>query len=53
MKTSKTKYKLSELAKDIKTASAELIDILADLGGDAKKTSSVLTPEELGYVMEY
>ena len=54
MKTNaKTKYKLSELAKDINTSSAELIEVLAELGGDAKKTSSVLTPEEVGYVMEH
>ncbi|MBR6872302.1 MAG: translation initiation factor IF-2 [Ruminococcus sp.] len=47
------KYKLNELAKDLKLQSGDLIECLAALGGDAKKTVSSLTPEEVSYVFEY
>ncbi|MBQ1538208.1 MAG: translation initiation factor IF-2 [Ruminococcus sp.] len=49
----KNKYKLSELAKDINVASNDVINAVADLGGEPKKSSSTLTPEEVGYVFEY
>ena len=51
MKT--TKYKLSEMAKDLKVTNNELIECLGKLGGEPKKTQSVLTPEEISYVLEY
>ena len=47
------KYKLNELAKDLKLSSAEVIECLGALGGDAKKTVSALTPEEVSYVFEF
>jgi len=47
------KYKLNELAKDLKLSSNQLIDCLAVLGGDPKKTVSALTPEEVTFVFEY
>ena len=44
MKT--TKYKLSDMAKDLKVTNNDLIECLGKLGGEPKKTQSVLTPEE-------
>lgn len=52
-KTVKNKYKLSELAKDIKASANDIIACLEKLGGEAKKSSSMLSPEEVSYVMEY
>ncbi len=52
MKSKISKIKLSELAKDIQTNTAEVIECLAELGGEPKKSGSMLTPEEVGYVME-
>ena len=51
MKT--TKYKLSDMAKDLKVTNNDLIECLGKLGGEPKKTQSVLTPEEISYVLEY
>ena len=50
MKT--TKYKLSDMAKDLKVTNNDLIECLGKLGGEPKKTQSVLTPEEISYVLE-
>ena len=47
------KYKLNELAKDLKLTSAELVECLEALGGERKKTVSALTPEEGSYVFDY
>lgn len=47
------KYKLNELAKDLKLSNAEVIECLGALGGDAKKTVSALAPEEVSYVFEF
>lgn len=47
------KYKLNELAKDLKLSNNQLIECLEKLTGETKKTVSVLTPEEIGYVFEY
>ena len=47
------KYKLSELAKDINAAANEVIECLSVLGGEPKKSGAFLTPQEVGYVMEY
>ena len=45
-----TKYKLSDLAKDLKLPSAEIIEALAQFG--AKKTGSSLSPDEVNYILE-
>ena len=47
------KYKLNELAKDLKLTSSQLVECLAALGGEPKKTVSALTPEEVSYVLDY
>ena len=46
-------YKLGELAKDLKLASADVIKCLDGVFGEPKKTVSSLTPEEVTYVFEY
>lgn len=46
-------YKLGELAKDLKLPSADVIKCLDGAFGEAKKTVSSLTPEEVTYVFEY
>ncbi len=46
------KYKLSDLAKDFGMDAKEIISILAERGGDAKKTGSTLNEEELNFVFE-
>lgn len=47
-----TKYKLSDLARDLKLPANDIIDCLAGRYG-AKKASATLTPEEVNYVLEY
>ena len=47
------KYKLSELAKDLKLSNGEIVECLEKLSGETKKTVASLTPEEIGYVLEY
>ena len=47
-----TKYKLSDLARDMKLAPGDIIDCLSAKYG-VKKASSSLTVEETNYVMEY
>lgn len=47
-----TKYKLSDLARDLKLSANDIIDCLAGRYG-AKKASAMLTPEEVNYVLEY
>ena len=47
------KYKLSDLAKDLKIDSKEIIALLSQNGGDAKKTGSSLNEEELNIVFEH
>lgn len=47
------KYKLSELAKDLKLSNGEIVECLEKLTGETKKTVASLTPEEIGYVLEY
>lgn len=46
-----TKYKLSDLAKDLKVSTQEVVDCLAHQYG-AKKAGNTLTPEEVNYVLE-
>ena len=45
------KYKLSDLAKDLKLPAAELIEVLAGQFG-AKKSGSSLAPDEVNYILE-
>ena len=45
------KYKLSDLAKDLKLPASELIEALAGQFG-AKKSGSSLTPDEVNYIFE-
>lgn len=47
------KYKLNELAKDLKVSNGQVIECLEKFSGETKKTMSALTPEEIGYVFEY
>ena len=47
------KYKLNELAKDLGLASGKLVECLAALGGEPKKTVSSLTPEEVSFVFDF
>lgn len=46
-----TKYKLNDLAKDLKLQNADIIDVLAPQFGQ-KKPGVSLTPEEVNYVLE-
>ena len=46
------KYKLSDLAKDLNVPAKQIIEVLAPLGGEAKKTGSVLEEKEVNYVFE-
>ena len=47
------KYKLNDLAKDLKVDAKEIIALLSQNGGDAKKTGSSLNEEELNCVFEH
>lgn len=47
-----TKYKLNDLARDLKLSANDIIECLAKEYG-AKKASSILMPEEVNYVLEY
>lgn len=47
-----TKYKLNDLAEDLKLSANDIIECLAKEYG-AKKASSILMPEEVNYVLEY
>lgn len=47
-----TKCKLNDLAKDLKLTANDIINCLSAKYG-AKKSSSMLTPEEINYVLEY
>lgn len=48
-----TKYKLNELAKDLKLGNAEVVKCLEEAFGETKKTVSALSDAEINYVMEY
>jgi len=48
------KYKVSEIAKDLKVTGKEIIELLSNyFGGEPKKTSSALTDEEANVILEY
>jgi translation initiation factor IF-2 len=51
-KTVKNKYKLSELAKDINASANDVIACLGKLSDEPKKSTAMLTPEEVNFVME-
>ena len=46
------KYKVSEVAKDLNKPAKQIIDMLADLGGEPKKVGANLDEAELNYVFE-
>lgn len=48
-----TKYKLNELAKDLKLGNAEVAKCLEEAFGETKKTVSALNETEINYVLEY
>lgn len=47
------KYKLNELAKDLKLSSAQVIECLEKYTGETKKTVSSLNAEEVSIVLEH
>ena len=47
------KYKLSELAKDLKISNNEVIECLEKYNGETKKTVSALSADEVSFVLEY
>ena len=47
------KYKVSEVAKDLGLSAKQIIDVLAGLGGEAKKVGSNLEEGELNYIFEH
>ena len=48
----KTKYKVSELARDMKVSSGEIIDILQKSFEGVKKPATALSSEEISFVLE-
>ena len=46
------KYKVSEVAKDLNKPAKQIIDTLADLGGEPKKVGANLDEAELNYLFE-
>ncbi len=52
-KPNQTKYKLSEVAKDLKITNQELIDFISDKLGSVKKPSAGLNQDEMNYILEY
>ena len=46
------KYKVSDLAKDFSMQSKDIVALLADKLGSAKKTSSALEPSEVDAVLD-
>lgn len=49
----KIKYKLNELAKDLNVSNNDLITLLGEAFGSAKKAVTALTDEEISYVLEH
>ena len=47
------KYKLNELAKDLKLSNSQVIECLEKYKGETKKTVSSLSVDEVSFVMEY
>lgn len=48
-----TKYKLNELAKDLKLQNAQVIECIEKAFGQTKKTVSALNADEINYVLEF
>lgn len=47
------KYKLNELAKDLNVSKTQVIECIEKYNGEAKKTMSALSVDEVSFVMEY
>ncbi len=47
------KYKLSDLARDLNVSNKQIIDLLAVGGAEPKKSTAILTEEELNQVFEH
>ena len=47
------KYKLNDLARDLNVPNKQIIDLLAQGGAEAKKSTAVLTEAELNRVFEH
>ena len=47
------KYKVSDVAKDLNVPAKQIIELLAEKGGEPKKTGANLTEQELNYVFEH
>ena len=47
------KYKVSDVAKDLNVPAKQIVDLLAQKGGDVKKTGANLTEEEVNLVFEH
>ena len=52
-KTSKSKIKVTDLAKSLDVGNNDIIECLAKLDGNTRKIQASLEPEEISYVMEY
>ena len=49
-----TKYKLRDVATDLNVSNKDIIEVLGKyVGGEPKKTTSILTEEELNIVFDY
>ncbi|MCD7772581.1 MAG: translation initiation factor IF-2 [Ruminococcus sp.] len=48
-----TKYKLNELARDLKVSNNDVVKCLEDAFGETKKTVSVLSDTEINFVLEF
>lgn len=49
----KNRIKLSELAKNLNAAPAEVVECLKGFSSEPKKTVTMLDPDEISYVLEY
>ena len=47
------KYKLNELAKDLKLSNSQVVECLEKYKGETKKTVSALSVDEVSFVLEY
>ena len=47
------KYKVSDVAKDLNVPAKQIVDLLAQKGGEVKKTGANLTEEEVNLVFEH
>lgn len=47
------KYKVSDVAKDLNVPAKQIVDLLAQKGGEVKKTGANLTEKEVNLVFEH